>query len=253
VSACCCLLLLPCQPSVIIKEHFQRTDLLGIPEFSHSAGAYNGNKLAADEGGQLLVPPSPPKGDASGTAAIWLSRRLKPLVVDGSAGSEGSRITFVRIKLETQFIFAICAYIPYWKRGSKTKGLAHQGSEARATLDQMQAVIDARAKPADALVILTDANARLAPTEDGAVGQFCVQKVANSAGKQLLQFMRHNQLTAANTLFRPRRRRRRRRNRYAHPGNVTYRPRGGKNGCDAQIDYGKSLGWESTTELSSHF
>jgi hypothetical protein len=92
-----------------------------------------------------------------------------------------------------------------------------------------------------------------APTEDGAVGQFCVQKVANSAGKQLLQFMRHNQLTAANTLFRPRRRRRRRRNRYAHPGNVTYRPRGGKNGCDAQIDYGKSLGWESTTELSSHF
>eukprot|EP01047_Picozoa_sp_COSAG01_P023161 COSAG01_NODE_1396_length_10474_cov_4.096482_3_plen_82_part_00 len=43
----------------IIKEHFQRTDLLGIPEFSHSAGAYNGNKLAADEGGQLLVPPSP--------------------------------------------------------------------------------------------------------------------------------------------------------------------------------------------------
>jgi hypothetical protein len=91
-----------------------------------------------------------------------------------------------RIKLETQFIFAICAYIPYWKRGSKTKGLAHQGSEARATLDRMQAVIDARAKPSDALVILTDANAQLAPTNDGAVGQFCVQKVANSAGNDFL-------------------------------------------------------------------
>jgi hypothetical protein len=74
----------------------------------------------------------------------------------------------------------------YWKRGSKTKGLAHQGSEARATLDRMQAVIDARAKPSDALVILTDANAQLAPTNDGAVGQFCVQKVANSAGNDFL-------------------------------------------------------------------
>jgi hypothetical protein len=88
-----------------------------------------------------------------------------------------------------------------------------------------------------------------APTNDGVVGQFCVQKVANSAGKQLLQFMRHNQLTAANTLFRPRRHRRCRRNRYAHPGNVTYRPRGGKNGCDAQIDYVLvSQRWKSSVE-----
>eukprot|EP01047_Picozoa_sp_COSAG01_P063412 COSAG01_NODE_8215_length_2871_cov_11.806638_1_plen_106_part_10 len=67
----------------IIKEQFRNIDLLGIPEFSHSQGRYKGHELKADEGGRLIVPPSPPKGDPSGTAAIWVwvSRRLKPLIV----------------------------------------------------------------------------------------------------------------------------------------------------------------------------
>ena len=55
-------------------------------------------------------------------------------------------------------------------------------------------VIDSKSQPGDAIIVLTDANAKLAPTHDRAVGRYCVQQKSNEAGDELARFMRRNQL-----------------------------------------------------------
>eukprot|EP01047_Picozoa_sp_COSAG01_P039982 COSAG01_NODE_3335_length_6237_cov_5.928315_1_plen_325_part_10 len=212
---------------------------LGLSEFSPSRGNWRGGEFAAEDHGRLLVGEQPSKGDPSGTAALRLSARMKRAVVDGSSGCLGSRIVYTRISLGVQTLFVISVYVPYWTRGCDTKGHAHAGVEASTTHKNLQKVIDTKSRPSDAIVILTDANARLAPTRNGMVGQYCPQSNPDDAGRALLDFMRRNNLAAANTMFKPRRRsrrRRRRRNRAAHPGNITYNPYN-QNLASSQIGY----------------
>ena len=190
----------------VVKEQYDKMDVLALQEFSSSKGGWKGEEFAAEDRGRLLLGEKPPKNDPSGSAALRLSSRMKKAVVDGSAGCHGSRIVYVRLALGVQTLFVVSAYVPYWARGCKKKGHSYASTEACSTYRQLQTVIDSKSKPGDAIIVLTDANAKLAPTHDRAVGRYCVQQKSNAAGDELAHFMRRNQLVAANTMFKPRRR-----------------------------------------------
>ena len=218
----------------LVRTHLApKVDVLGLPEFSNPLAAWKGKKFAEQARGKLIVPKAPKKGDGSGSAAILLSPRMTALIVQGSEGSCGSRIVYVRLKVGINFLFVICAYIEYWDRGPG------KGEQAKATHQRMQEVIDSQAKTGDCLVVLTDANARLGPTGDGLAGQYCVARKPNDAGKALMTFMRANKLVAANTQFKPQNTKHSRHKGgcKALPGCVTYRPQNGKGGTPAQLDY----------------
>eukprot|EP01047_Picozoa_sp_COSAG01_P053219 COSAG01_NODE_5681_length_4104_cov_5.234707_2_plen_751_part_00 len=221
----------------VVKDQYNKVDVLALQEISSSQGGWKGEEFAAEDHGRLLVGDKPPKGDPSGSAALRLSARMRKAVVDGSSGCLGSRIVYTRLSLGVQYLFVVSVYVPYWNRGCSNKGHSYAGTEACTTYRQLQTVLDSKSKPGDAIIVLTDANAKLAPTHDRAVGRFCVQQKPNEAGIELLHFMHRNELVAANTLFKPRRRQRRlRRHRTAHLGNVTYRPYN-QNQSASQIDY----------------
>lgn len=217
----------------VVKNRYGKLDVLGLQEFSSSHGKWKGPDFADEDGGRLILGEKPRRDDPSGSAALRLSPRMVKAVVDGSSGCLGSRIVYARLKLGVQFIFVVSVYVPYWQRGCGSKGKVHAGVEAQAVHRQLQTVLDSKAKSGDAVVILTDTNAKLAPTESGRVGRYCVQRHANDAGRCLLDFMRKNDLVAANTLFKPRCHRKLQQHSRAHTGCVTYR----KGGRESQIDY----------------
>ena len=162
----------------IVRTHLApKVDVLGLPEFSSALGEWKGEKFADEARGKLIVGPKPKKGDGSGSAAILLSPRMTACIEEGSEGSCGSRIVYVRLKVGINYLFVICAYIEYWDRG---RG---KGTEAKGTHRRMQDVIDSQAKTGDCLVVLTDANAKLGPTQDGLAGEYCVSRKPNEAGK----------------------------------------------------------------------
>ena len=218
----------------IVRTHLApKMDVLGLPEFSSPLGEWKGEKFAAEARGKLIVGEKPKRGDGSGSAAILLSPRMTACIEEGSEGSCGSRIVYVRLKVGVNYLFVICAYIEYWDRGPG------KGEQAKRTHRRMQDVINSQAKTGDCLVVLTDANAKLGPTQDGLAGEYCVSRKPNEAGKALLAFMRENKLVAANTQFKPRRQKhsKHKGGSQAHPGCITYRPFKNKCGTSSQIDY----------------
>ena len=168
--------------------------------------------------GILKISGPPPKGDPAGAAAIALSPRAQGMVI--GSGNKGSRIVWVRLKAQFTNLFIVSVYLPH-----KARKCAPFQED---TLRDLQSLLRITPAKGDCIIVMGDMNAKLARSQQGITGKYCMHAKADSGGEGLTEVMQAFHLSAASTYFCPPRK--------APLGQATYRPKVSEH-TPSQIDY----------------
>jgi exonuclease III len=193
-----------------VKTQLKNKDVIALTEVGRLP-----QKFA---GAGLIVGDKPPKGDPAGAAAIALSPRAQGMVI--GSGNKGSRIVWVRLKAQFTNLFIVSVYLPH-----KARKCAPFQED---TLRDLQSLLRIAPAKGDCIIVMGDMNAKLARSQQGITGKYCMHAKADSGGEGLTEVMQAFHLSAASTYFCPPRK--------APLGQATYRPKVSEH-TPSQIDY----------------
>ena len=171
-------------------------DVLALTELWHNQNKFQTASKQFIISEQKTIQKGPNKGkprfpnDKAAGVAIMLSNRMRTKIM--SFGSEGNRVCWVRLRGPSCNLFVIAVYLPHRGRVSPSQD---------DTLTDVQTVIS-KIPARDCICLLGDFNEQLQKEIKGVTGKWTGGPPSANSEK-IVQFLRLNNLIAANTTFQP--------------------------------------------------